>query len=189
MRRMGWVLAPRGRAIHGSKEPHSVARTRPGDERAAAVVELALLLPVMTSLVLGVASGGMAYNRKVSITNAVREGSRLGSTRIPASVTPPTTWVGAVVDHTVGVSAGDVDGAQVCVRLVREAGATDDNVLTSSCPASMTADEPATPANLATGDCVVKVWAQRADRLQVVFFSTDLTLKAKSVSRYEGATC
>ena len=87
------------------------------------------------------------------------------------------------------LSTGDLTNTQVCVKLVREAGATDSNVLTSSCPASMTADEPAMPANLVNGDCVVKVWAQRPDRLQVFFFSSNLTLKASSVARYEGATC
>ena len=190
MRRMGWMPAPRILAIRTSitLDPFS-PRRRGFEERGAAMVEFALVLPILASLLLGVVTGGSAYNRKLSMTNAVREGARFGATLIPASVTPPNTWLSAVGDRTVQLSAGDLTSTQVCVKLVREAGATDNNVLTSSCPASMTVNEPAMPANLANGDCVVKVWAQRPDRLQVFFFSTNLTLKASSVSRYEGATC
>jgi hypothetical protein len=43
-------------------------------------------------------------------------------------------------------------------------------------------------------DCVVKVWAARVnqDKLQVIFFNSNLTLTSKSVGRYEGtvtSTC
>lgn len=187
MRRMGWLPAPRCRAPRGSI-PLSSPPRRWLDVRGAAVVELALILPIATSLVLGVTSGGMAYNRKLSVTDAVREGSRLGATLLPASVTPPDTWLSTVRGRTVDLSGGQLSSSAVCVKLVREAGTTDVDVLTSSCPASMTADEPATPANLSTGGCIVKVWAQRSDRLLTGFFSTNLTLTARAVSRYEGAS-
>ncbi len=187
MRHMGWARAPRCRAPGSSIHLPSAGWRRLA-ERGAALVELALILPIATSLVLGVASGAMAYNRKLSVTDAVREGSRLGATLVPASVAPPDTWLSTVRSRTVELSGGQLSSGEVCVKLVREAGATDADVLTSSCPISMTADEPVTPANLVTGDCVVKVWGQRGDRLQAGFFSTNLTLKAKAVSRYEGAS-
>lgn len=191
MRHVGRAPAPRrGRAIRGcSRACPDAARRRWGAERGAALLELAFIMPILGALLLGVTTGGLAYNHKLSMTNAVREGARFGATLTPASVSPPNTWLSAVASRTVEVSAGDLTSAEVCVKLVREAGATDANVLTSSCPASMTADEPATPANLANGDCVVKVWAQRGDQLQVLFFSSNLTLKAKSVARYENTTC
>ena len=45
-------------------------------ERGAVAVELALLLPVLVLLIFGIVQFGQAYNAKVSLTGAVREGAR-----------------------------------------------------------------------------------------------------------------
>ena len=63
------------------------SRTR--DERAAALVELAIVLPLVIALILGLFTGGMAYNRKITIVNAAREASRYGATLpVSKSATP-----------------------------------------------------------------------------------------------------
>jgi Flp pilus assembly protein TadG len=57
------------------------------DERGAAMVELALVLPLLIMLVMGIISFGRAYNSKVELTGAVREGARalaLGKTTTDA---------------------------------------------------------------------------------------------------------
>ena len=41
------------------------------------------------------------------------------------------------------------------------------------------------PFTAATGDCVVKVWAARPDKLQAMFFTSAITLRASAVARYE----
>jgi Flp pilus assembly protein TadG len=49
---------------------------RPTDDRGAAVVEFALVLPVLIVLVLGIIEFGRIFNVQVSITNAAREAAR-----------------------------------------------------------------------------------------------------------------
>jgi Flp pilus assembly protein TadG len=49
------------------------------DERGANLVELALLLPLLVLLLVGVADFGRAFNSHIIITNASREGARYAS--------------------------------------------------------------------------------------------------------------
>src|SRR5947209_5320868 len=61
-------------------------------EQGAAMVELALVLPLLLMLVMGIIFFGLAYNAKVELTGAVREGARalaLGKTRTSSSTCDP----------------------------------------------------------------------------------------------------
>lgn len=46
------------------------------DERGAAVVEFAIVLPVLVMLIFGIIEFGRGYNAKIELTSAVREGAR-----------------------------------------------------------------------------------------------------------------
>ncbi|MFP5313765.1 MAG: TadE/TadG family type IV pilus assembly protein [Actinomycetes bacterium] len=50
---------------------------RAPSERGAVAVEMALLLPVLVLLLLGIMEFGRAYNAQVTLTNAAREGVRV----------------------------------------------------------------------------------------------------------------
>ena len=52
-------------------------RIDPADERGAALVEAALILPLLLLLVFGIVAFGRGYNAKVSATHAAREGVRV----------------------------------------------------------------------------------------------------------------
>ena len=54
----------------------SVPRRVVTDERGAAMVELALVLSILLLLVFGTVEFGRAYNAKIQLTGAVREGAR-----------------------------------------------------------------------------------------------------------------
>jgi Flp pilus assembly protein TadG len=47
------------------------------DERGAALVEFALVLPVLMLFVFGIVSFGQAYSARIELTSAVREGVRV----------------------------------------------------------------------------------------------------------------
>jgi len=49
------------------------------DERGQSLVELALVLPLLLLLVVGIIDFGRAYNNYIIITNAAREGARAAS--------------------------------------------------------------------------------------------------------------
>lgn len=95
-------------------------RIRRSDD-GAALVEFALILPVLMMLVLGLFSGGQAYNQKLDMTHAAREGSRYGAT-IPTTQTWVSgTWQSNIRDYVVQRSAGTLSASQVCVALVQGA--------------------------------------------------------------------
>jgi Flp pilus assembly protein TadG len=48
----------------------------PNNERGAAAVEFAILLPLLLMLVLGTIEFGRAYNAQITLTNAARDGVR-----------------------------------------------------------------------------------------------------------------
>ena len=49
---------------------------RHGVERGAALVEFTLILPVFMMMVLGTFTGAIAYNQKLDLAHAAREGAR-----------------------------------------------------------------------------------------------------------------
>lgn len=51
----------------------------PGVRRGQALVELALVLPLLLTLVMGIVDVGYLFNHQLTLTNASREGARLGS--------------------------------------------------------------------------------------------------------------
>jgi Flp pilus assembly protein TadG len=161
---------------------------RRDSERGAALVEFALILPLICSLLLGLVTGGIAYNKKIAITDSVR-----GATRYGTTLSNSDTWATSVRDRLVQLSATELTGSDVCVQLVR-AGSPDTVVRSwyasaanTSCPSNF-GSAPTTPA-ITAGYCVVKVWGMKQATLQAVFFSSDLALKAGSVGAYErGAT-
>lgn len=64
---------PHGRVV--SKNRVRGAR----DQRGAAALEFALIVPILISLVFGIADFGWAINRDTLVNNAAREGAREGS--------------------------------------------------------------------------------------------------------------
>jgi hypothetical protein len=108
-------------------------------ERGVALVEFALVFPVFMTLVLGMFYGGLAYNRKITMTNAAREAARYGATLNPAGLpflpdpagAPGSshgldTWLYRVADVVQQNAEDDLntgtDGLRICVGFVHPAG-------------------------------------------------------------------
>lgn len=163
-------------------QPRS-ARRRHCDA-GASLVEFALLAPLLFALLLGTITGGLALSTKNSMSNAVREGGRLGAT-----LESDSGWATDVRDRVVALAGGDLENADVCAELI-DVGADPDATRRSWIGGGCTAaDAPATPSSATTG-CVVKVWARTSADLNVIFFSRSLTLEADAVGIYErGQTC
>jgi Flp pilus assembly protein TadG len=163
---------------------HVVVRRRRA-ETGATLVEFALILPVLMALILGMFSGGISYNRKISMTNAVREGSRYGATLLD-DTSQTTDWYTPVRDRVVDLSSGDITASQVCVQLVKMTSANAFGVVeqSPSCTPGP-AGAPAIPGGAVANQCLVRVWAARDSTLEAMFFKTTLKLKAAATSRYE----
>ena len=151
----------------------ALARAR--SERGASLVEFALIVPLIFALVLGIATGGLAYNRKISITNSVREGARFGATLAcdaTCAAASPTTWVTQVKQRVADVSGGELATTDVCAWVGLAAGATDCGVTDPS-------------GAQAAGSWVVKVSASKNASFEVIFFRQTLTLTSRTADRYE----
>ena len=94
------------------------------NERGAALVEFALVLPLVLMLAFGVITAAITYNHKIDLTHAAREGARYGATlpQLQCSGSPnpcgTKTWAQVVQSVVVERAFGDVTAAQVCVALV-----------------------------------------------------------------------
>ena len=158
-------------------------RQRRGD-RGATLVEFALILPLLMMLILGMFSGGIAYNRKNSMTNAVREGARYGATILDDASDPDdlSEAVRARVDDLAG---SDLELGDICVGLYEIGNAVALDKAPNSCPASVGA-VPADPSP-ASG-CIVKVWAAKNAEIEMMITKFNVGLSADGRARYE-RTC
>ena len=97
-------------------------------ERGAVLVEFALVMPLFVMLLLGTVTAGLAYNRKIDLTHATREGARYGAAVSPFQQWQSGTWASNVRNLVVDRSGGELTAADVCVALVVSTSATTSSV-------------------------------------------------------------
>lgn len=164
---------------------------RKRDQRGAAAVELALVLPLLVMLLIGTVTTGLSYSRAIGITNAVREGARFGATGESTS----STWADDVIARTRETQFDDLTTpyeTSICVELYKEGtGPVTGKTACSSgaAPTPSSTDYPSVPAGLPTGACIVRVVAARKYQINAVLASWDRVMKRGSVARYERDTC
>jgi len=85
-------------------------------EAGTSIVEATIVLPLMLMLVFGVAEFGISFTRWNSLTNAVREGARVGVVfRSPCDAGPVTTLVTTTVSSFASSSGIDPAGITTSV--------------------------------------------------------------------------
>lgn len=134
-------------------------------ERGAALVEMALVTPLLILLLFGIWSVARAYNVKNTMDHAVREAARYGATL--------ETWdanaVNAVIDAELSassISPSVVPVADRCVELVAEAA--------NGCGVTN-----------APFDQVAISIEYPTYELSFIFFSLDVDLSSFATARYE----
>lgn len=172
---------------HEAKPGSTVfAARRARGDRGVALVEFAILAPLLFALIVGIFSGGLAMSRKNSMTSAVREGARFGATLNEDAA----NWATTVRQRVLDLAPTDLVTNQVCVQLWKKGdGSPRKEVLGSRCSGRT----PPSLSTVPTGQCAVLVWAYDQRDLQAVFFTRSLHLDAGALSRYERsgspATC
>jgi Flp pilus assembly protein TadG len=138
---------PRGAPDVGIHRVPILRWRRRGDD-GATLVEFALILPLLLMLIVGMFTGGMAYNQKQQLTHATREGARFGATVSPSqSFLDGNSWADNVSQLVIDRAAGDLDGpdVEVCVSLVQGSPA---QLVSAPHPASdYTTETPAVPCD------------------------------------------
>lgn len=77
------------------------------DDRGAAAVEFAIVLPLLVVLVFGIIDFGRLFYAQITVTQAAREGSRLAALNLPNVVSRTTT-------AATGLSPVNVSNPNTC---------------------------------------------------------------------------
>ncbi len=157
-------------------------------DTGAALVEFALVLPVFMALVLGMFSGGLAYEHKQEVTNAAREAARFGATLALDQCVPSTqcggeSWAQLVQSIAVERSNGTLDAAQVCAALVSGPGT--DPVAYDSTHTTAGGTAPCFTDNSADTGYRVQVSVSRGDEILALFFAVHVNVGSSAVAKYE----
>lgn len=166
-------------------------------QRGAALVEFALLLPLLLVLMLGVVSVGIAYNHQISLTHAAREASRFAAT-LPVSnfssdPDPMAAWLAAVAAQAkedAGGSLGpSVPGLLVCVAYVYPNGTLGSDSTTSLVEGAAVpvSTDPCFVDGRPATERRVQVAVQRETDFTLGFYSQMLTIGSDAVGRFEAA--
>jgi Flp pilus assembly protein TadG len=190
---------------HDGASRFRVRRAATGD-RGAVLVEFAITFPVLVMFLLGMFTGGLAWNQKLAMTNGVREGSRFGATLAVSSSSCGAgggtldCWLTQVADVTQSASEGELGSTvatrRICVAYVYPAGtATTPNDRTKSLVRTSSGDSITTGSTcFATSDGRpdtehrVQVTASRQATLEFMLFTLTPTLSTESVTKFEAET-
>lgn len=162
-------------------------------------MEFALVLPLFMMLMLGMFTGGVAYNQDISLTHAAREGARYGAT-LPKGTVAPSAWLAAVSTRIEEAAAGELDavttpatGHYICVALVDGSGA-----LQGVSPNQYSYRSPNTPTSVPDRCYVdgvvdpsfgrIHVLVGRPGRIQLLVTRMTLNLSSRATARYENPT-
>lgn len=172
-------------------------RRRARNERGAAVVEMALLAPVLFALLLGIATTGMTYSRKISLDTAAREASRYAATLPVSNYANLNAWLAAAATLAQQSATNDLNsgvaGRSICVAYVYPNGATandrttmlvrtdaGDTYTTGSSATCFSDGQPAT-------DRRVQVALSRQASIEAVVYTSTFTLTAQGLTRFEAS--
>ena len=167
-------------------------RARSRDEHGAALVEFAIILPVVVTLALGIISGGAAYQSKLSMSNGAREGARYGATLPLENFSTLNDWL----DNVSVVAVGAIDdglpsgtpGKIVCVAYVYPAGTATNDRTTRRLETSSTvaySNNTCFSDSRPTTERRVQVRVARDGELDAGLLNVALTLTGRGIARYE----
>lgn len=161
------------------------------DQRGAQLIEFALILPIMLSLLFGIVTGGVAFSHNLSLDNAARETARFGAT-LPIDGDLPA-WLNQMADVAAGTATGTLDvgedGRQICVAYVYPDGVhphdSTQRLVEDTAGVRATSAQPCVVDGRPATERRVQVVIQRDTELIVFYFSKSITLSSQSVARFE----
>jgi Flp pilus assembly protein TadG len=160
-------------------------------DAGSALVEFALVLPVLLILVLGILTGGLSLSRGLSLSSAAREATRFGATY-------PTTgglnaWLDGVANRAVTEANGDLDSGiasrYLCVAYVSPGTTTNDTTYMREQSGSGAPVYTANATCFADGrpsdERRVQVLLRRTTVVDTFVTQRTVTVQSQSVGRFE----
>jgi Flp pilus assembly protein TadG len=164
-----------------------LSRTR--GQEGASLVEFAILLVPFMILVMGMFSGGLAYNRQIALREAAREGARYGATVAQNQSFTSGTWASNVRDVVVARSENELTTSQVCVALVDNDSSGVPVAVTTTGNHTVGATDPSGACDPGDTNDIgkrVQVTVRSTADIEALVFSYTQNLSAKAVSKFEG---
>ncbi len=161
---------------------HRTRTRRGGDERGAALVEMAVVTPLLLMLLVGIWTTARAWNVHNVIDHAAREAVRYGATVDP--------WASG---SESGASCNAAGNSAEKIRCIADAELSASAVplgsVTSVCIEGVKAAATGScaPANTTGVDQVYVRLRYQNFPLDFVFWSTTVNLEATAIARYESA--
>ncbi|MDX1450726.1 MAG: TadE family protein [Acidimicrobiia bacterium] len=161
------------------------------DSRGSALIEVALMAPVLLMLMLGIFSTGFALSNNISLNYATREAARFGAT-LPIEYNLPA-WLVEVSE--VAVEAGNgkldpgIDGRRICVAFVSPGSDPSDRttryVLDENDNATTTVGQSCFDDGRPVGERRVQVLTERNFTFQTGVKNSTLLLSSETSVRFE----
>jgi Flp pilus assembly protein TadG len=168
------------------------SRSALGTDRGASLVELAMALPLLMVLILGMVSAGIAYNHNLSLSHTAREAARHGATLPVTNFASMDLWLDEIAARAVEDATGSLDpgtpGLIICVAYVHPNGslATDSTSSRTNNGGSVSyASSSCFVDGRPPDERRVQVSVTRETTFNALVFSTNITLDSEGVSRFE----
>lgn len=150
-------------------------------DSGAALVEMALVLPLLLMLLLGLTTAGMAYHQYNSLQTAAREGARFAAT-LPNVDGDLQTVLDVTKSAAVGNLASSVPGQYVCVAFVDANGSATRLIESNGGP---TPPASGCFTDGRTDEERVQVVVGREATINALLFTTTIDLETPAAARYE----
>jgi Flp pilus assembly protein TadG len=142
----------------------------------AALVEMALVVPLLLLMIVGIWATARAWNVHTTMDHAVREAARVGATLDP--------WTDGTTTDTCATSPATSQQVLRCVADEQlEAASIDPALVTTTCIELAT--DPCSVGSASGTDKVAVSITYPNYQIDFVFFSVSVDLSATAVSRYE----
>lgn len=148
----------------------------PERERGAALVEMALVVPLLVLMIVGIWATARAWNVNSTLDHAVREAARFGATVDP--------WTDGTTTDTCAATPSTSQEVLRCVAdEILEAAAIDATLISTTCIELGT--DPCSVGSASGADKVAVSLSYPNYVVDFVFFSMTVDMSATAVSRYE----
>lgn len=183
----GHINARRERRGPGGK----FSAVRRDNERGAQLIEFALILPILISLLLGIVTGGIAFSHNLSIDNAARETARFAAT-LPVN-NNMGAYLNQIADVAINTSTGTLDDGVpnrvVCVAYVHPDGVVAHDQTTrlveDAAGVRTVSNQPCIADGRPNDERRVQITVARDADLVVFYFTRTVNLTGQSVARFE----
>ena len=190
-RRLSSVSAHQSACPQGAVNPSAGSGPCCHHERGAALVEFALVVPILLAFLLAIVTGGLTIRQSVSLNNSARETARYGAV-LPVDG-DMTTWLNTVADVAVSSATGDLSattpGQQICVAYVYPDGTDADDRTTRVVETAGTRTVDVGSTCLTDGrpttERRVQITVERSSFFDAFVFSTNINLRGEAVARFE----